>query len=259
MIYSKNCPQCNKKIIHKTKAIHLESIKNNRCCKNCGYKITGEKQRKIYKYERICPNCKNTMIYKNYNSWFSSKQRNTWCRTCAKEKISISVKIKMATPEIKIKISGVNNHMFGKRRIQSDETKRKIGEKNKINMLGNIPWNKGLKMSSEIRKKQRLSAIKRIERNNNNGFPIFPNYNPNACTLIEQYGKRNDYNFQHAENGGEFYLKELGYWADGYDREKNVWIEVDEKGHKYKKEKDDLRQKEIEQFLKCEFIRIKYD
>ena len=67
-------------------------------------------------------------------------------------------------------------------------------------------------------------------------------------------------NIQHAENGGEFFIKELGYWVDGYDAENNVVYEWDEKEHytsKGLREKDKKRQKEIEEFLKCEFIRIR--
>ena len=63
------------------------------------------------------------------------------------------------------------------------------------------------------------------------------------------------------KNSKEFYLKELGYFADGYDKDNNIWYEWDEKEHfNYDgtlKQKDILRQKEIEEFLKCHFIRIK--
>jgi len=67
---------------------------------------------------------------------------------------------------------------------------------------------------------------------------------------------------QHAENGGEYHIKELGYWVDGYDKENNIIYEYDEKHHfnydgtlRYK---DIQRQKEIEEhFPECKFIRIK--
>ena len=60
-------------------------------------------------------------------------------------------------------------------------------------------------------------------------------------------------------NGGEFYIKELGYWLDGYDKENNVVYEFDEKYHKNQKQKqkDMLRQQDIINHLKCNFIRIK--
>ena len=82
-----------------------------------------------------------------------------------------------------------------------------------------------------------------------------PCYNPNACILIEEYGKEHGFNFQHAENGGE--VRVIGYSLDGYDKEKNVVIEVDEPSHRWKVEYDARRQKEIEEHLGCKFIRLK--
>jgi len=62
-------------------------------------------------------------------------------------------------------------------------------------------------------------------------------------------------------NGGEYHIKELGYWLDGYDKENNTVYEFDEKYHFDKNgnlsEYDLIRQQEIEHFLKCKFIRIK--
>ena len=62
-------------------------------------------------------------------------------------------------------------------------------------------------------------------------------------------------------NGGEFYIKELGYWVDGYDKDKNVVIEIDEKRHfdinGNLHKKDIKRQDEIMDLLKCKFIRLK--
>jgi len=86
----------------------------------------------------------------------------------------------------------------------------------------------GLKHTEKSKQKMRLSAIKRIEKQCGQ---LSPSYNPEACKLIDKLGKENKYKFQHAENGGEFYIKELGYWVDGYDKEKNIVIEVDEQHH----------------------------
>ena len=91
----------------------------------------------------------------------------------------------------------------------------------------------------------------------------FPFYNSNACRVIEEYGKMFEYNFQHAENGGEYHIKELGYFVDGYDKDKNVVIEVDEEHHfdidGNLLEKDKNRQQEIENYLDCKFIRIRFN
>jgi len=57
-------------------------------------------------------------------------------------------------------------------------------------------------------------------------------------------------------NGGEYYIKELGYWVDGYDKKNNTVYEFDEEFHKYQTEKDEIRQKEIKKILECKFIRI---
>jgi hypothetical protein len=99
-----------------------------------------------------------------------------------------------------------------------------------------------------------LSAIRFIEQCKGK---CSPRYNPNSIPIIESYGKKHDYNFQHAENGGEFYINGLGYWVDGYDKKKNVVIEIDEPHHKRQTEHDVRRQKEIEKHLGCKFIRIK--
>jgi hypothetical protein len=74
---------------------------------------------------------------------------------------------------------------------------------------------------------------------------------------IEEYGKQYGFNFQHALNGGEFFIEELGYWVDGYDKEKNVVIEYYEPAHKYFVERDEKRINNIKEFLNCEVIILK--
>lgn len=88
----------------------------------------------------------------------------------------------------------------------------------------------------------------------------FPNFNIHACSIIEEYGKMNGYNFQHALNGGEFHIKELGYWVDGYDIDKNVVIEYYEKHHLIPKQeiKDKKRMENIIKTLNCKFIIVYY-
>jgi hypothetical protein len=111
------------------------------------------------------------------------------------------------------------------------------------------------KFSDEHRRNLRISVAKRVQASGG-----FPRFNHKACELIDIYGKEHGFNFQHALNGGEFHIKELGYWVDGYDKEKNVVIEIDEKYNHCRKgaaERDEKRQREIENFLGCTFIRIK--
>jgi hypothetical protein len=108
--------------------------------------------------------------------------------------------------------------------------------------------------------KQRVSTLKYLSKTNGQ---VIPRYNVNSISLIEQYGRKYGYNFQHAENGGEYHIKELGYYLDGYDKEKNVVIEIDEPHHFNTdgslKQKDVDRENEIRELLKCQFVRIKYE
>ena len=110
---------------------------------------------------------------------------------------------------------------------------------------------------AETIRKMRVSTIENIRKKKGQAYP---KYNPEACELIEEYGDKHGYDFQHAENGGEYHIKELGYWVDGYDPEENVVIEVDEPHHFNENgklcERDKRRQQEIEEHLNCKFIRI---
>jgi len=117
------------------------------------------------------------------------------------------------------------------------------------------------KKHSDVTKlKMRLSTINYLKKCNTK---FNPRYNKNSISIIEEYGIKHEYNFQHAENGGEYYIKELGYWLDAYDINKNIALEIDERHHFNNdgslKNKDIIRQQKIEDLLKCKFIRIKYE
>jgi len=74
---------------------------------------------------------------------------------------------------------------------------------------------------------------------------------------IYEYGKQNGYNFKHGLNGGEY--KIVGFFLDGYDKEKNIVFEYDEPKHYDKwgnlKNKDMRRMNMIKKRLGCKFIR----
>jgi hypothetical protein len=110
------------------------------------------------------------------------------------------------------------------------------------------------------KKKQRLSTLKYLEKTKGQ---VSPRYNIHSIPIIEKYGKDNGYNFIHAENGGEHFISSLGYYLDGYDVNKNVVIEIDEPHHYNTdgtlRERDVVREREIKEFIGCEFIRIRYD
>jgi hypothetical protein len=118
----------------------------------------------------------------------------------------------------------------------------------------------GKSHTKESKLKQRVSTLNYLSKTKGQ---ITPRYNIHSIPIIEKYGIQHGYTFQHAENGGEFHIKELGYFVDGYDVEKNVVIEIDESHHFNSdgslKEHDLIREDEIKKLLDCKFIRIKYE
>lgn len=116
-----------------------------------------------------------------------------------------------------------------------------------------VQCNKDFKKPGEPNQKFCSRKCYLLNQHSNN---FVPNYNKEGCLIIEEYGQKHGYNFQHAENGGEIYLENLGYWLDGYDRDKNVVIEYMEKHHRYRTKKDKQRKKEIIEFLNCKYIEV---
>ena len=108
--------------------------------------------------------------------------------------------------------------------------------------------------TKSYKKKKREKLIQQIK---SHGFVA--TFNPSACRIIEEYGKQKGWNFRHALNGGEYYLPEIGYWLDGYDKENNIVCEYYEKQHRYKIEYDKKRKQDILNFLKCKMIIIHED
>ena len=107
--------------------------------------------------------------------------------------------------------------------------------------------------------KNRLQYLEQLKKRLNDGHQISPNFNSQACSFFDELSHKNNIYIQHAMNGGEYHIKELGYWLDGYDIKNNIAYEWDEYKHYFKgklREKDLIRQTEIEKFLKCKFIRI---
>lgn len=218
-------------------------------------------------YIRKCPNCKKEIIYKKKRYCDDAEKNNRKCRYCwmnsedYRQKISKVHKGKILTDEIKEKMRKsklgrkrmpfseewklkIKNGHLGKK--HSEETKKKIGIANK-------------NCSDETRLKLRKARIKQIQKDKFDGNQISPSFNKDACKIIDEYGKNHGYNFQHAMNGGEHFIPELGYWVDGYDKNKNVVIEYYEKFHSWGKHKikTEYRQKQIINFLKCKFVIIK--
>ena len=194
---------------------------------------------------RNCPECGKEIPYTRKFDRDRAERRNRNCKLCALRSEKIRKKISKSCKEIKHKPC-------------SEETKKKISESKR----GCVPWNKGLtkyddprlKCSDKSKKKSRLSAIKRIKKQNGQ---ISPNYNKSAISKIEAEAKKyNVTDLQHAETpDGEFQV--CGYFVDGRSKEKNIVFEYYEKAHKYQTERDERRKQEIIKELDCKFIEIK--
>ena len=198
-------------------------------------------------YVRNCKKCGKEIIHKDEKNLKRALKANKNCLYCSNSE----------------KASGENNSMFGK--THSEEAKQKIREKRKLQITTQETRDKlsiihkqrleeynhwvGRSHSNSAKEKMRITASKRIIENK-----WHPSFNIEACNVIQNYGKKYGYNFQHALNGGEYFIEELGYWVDGYDIEKNVVIEYYEIGHKYYIDKDETRMQNIKNHLNCDVI-----
>ncbi len=292
MIFIRKCKTCNKDVSYINRCSFLYAIRNNSDCKKCSALKRSPKSEETKKKisntltGRIIPKYVidkrtitqkklfNTPEYKEKLSILRSGKNNpnfgNHYSKEVREKISKITKERMKYPEVKEKIKKIHSsHEYRKKlsqslkgRVFSEETKKKMkGPRPSLMGKNNPNFGKHRKHTAESKRKMRIALVKRLENIfKNYGIYSFPSFNPVACKIIDEYGKQNGYNFQHALNGGEYHIKELGYWVDGYDKMKNVIIEIDEPHHKTERciKKDNYRQKEIEEYMKCKFIRLPF-
>jgi hypothetical protein len=119
---------------------------------------------------------------------------------------------------------------------------------------GNKPWMTGkhLKLSSNHKTKLRLKALNYIEQSGN-VIPFMGKHEKYILDQLEEIYKLKIIR--------QYKIESLGFFIDGYIRELNLAIEVDEKYHNKKTKSDRERQKLIEEALNCKFLRIedRYD
>lgn len=259
--------KCGKEIIYKHRMYYLKAERQKTLCRYCGNVMRGtlhtdESRLKISKgltgrklsdthREKISERVKG-----NGNP-FKGKSHNEETKKAHSERMK--------------------GNDYGKYRKITLELCEKISK----SRIGIIPWNKGKigvqtawnkgttglfktgltgdknpTKRPEVRQKLRLAYIEQIKKLKGN-YKVM--YNPFACKVIDKYGTKYGYNFQHGENAGEFYIPELGYTVDGYDVDRNTVIEYYENSfkHRTREERDARREKEIREFLNCEFIVIR--
>jgi hypothetical protein len=201
--WTKNCPDCGCEQIYSTKYVLKSSILNNSLCHKCNGKkqLIFHKDVKLIdgKWSKECVKCKKIIFYCSKNS--ASKHKNVKCGFCARFGMRHSQE---TIKKLSISKIGNKNPFFGKPGVMygkhhTDETKYKL----RLFTINDLKT-KGIQLGKK-------------------------NFNPKACKFIEEFGKKNGYNFQHAMNGGEVEL--YGYFVDGYDKERNIIFEYDEKKH----------------------------
>jgi hypothetical protein len=172
--------------------------------------------------KRYCPKCKKEIIHKgkySKNNCRWAEKINGICHSCATKKSKNSFQINSVPWNKGLRgfMAGEKNGNFGK-----------PGSR-----LGKIT-------SNETKEKQRIAKINLLKKNK-----INIKSNPVACKFIDKLNEENGWNLQHALNGGEIEI--CGYFVDGYDKERNIIFEYDEKEHRWgkRKEKDLIRQQEI--------------
>lgn len=224
------CKICSN--IIKKEVEELKNIKKNCCVCNKSIELLNDNKNLQLFIKNLCSiNCRNSKSMKN--------RKILWG-----DKISKSLKGKKLS--IKHKEALIKNHvgMFGKKHKFETIQKMRLIKIGKNNPLF------GKNLSNEHRRKIRIAIIKHIEKTGfircfigkNEKIILDEQEKINNCKIIRQY-----------------HIKELGYVVDGYCQETNMVYEIYEPFHycnKEKTEKDLKRQKEIQNFLNCNFIII---
>lgn len=122
-----------------------------------------------------------------------------------------------------------------------------------------IPWNRGVPMSESHKESIRKGTIRYLEKTGALERQESHRISQKGIAYMDNLNKTFGWNLQHGGNGGEYQV--AGYFLDGYDSEKNIAFEYDEKKH-YKnweenilKDKDIKRQEIIIEKLGCQFYR----
>lgn len=218
-LYVKKCPICRKDQYYKHKTHFNRAVKNNKLCQHCC---------KLGKSQSLATRKKLSEINKNRKRTKHSEE--------TKQKISQKMTGRKISEDHRKKIIEGN---IGK--VVSEETKEKI-RKSLV----------GTKHTDEHNKKIRLSTISLIQQNILDGGQLFPRYNKKACKYFDHLSQKNNWSLQHALNGGEYYIKNLGYWLDAYDEKRKIIVEYDENNHWHRKNinKDHKRIKSIIEYIK---------
>ena len=145
--------------------------------------------------------------------------------------------------------------------INSPEARKKRGEATKGE--NHFAFGKtyeeiyGVKKANKIKTKQRKKMLNNLAKRK---VKVMPFFNQKACEFFKSLNDRFDLEGYYAENGGEFHIKELGYFVDYYEPNLNLVIEWNEEKHYDVNKLNDKhlkRQRQIKNKLGCMFVNIR--
>ena len=224
-------------------------------------------------WSRKCNHCGNIVYHTNETPFYIARKHNKRCEKCRQPSgAGNSFYGHTHTPEnrelISQQSSGQNNPMYGKYgenhpkfgistggvKRHSVESRMKMSATKKAS--GKYIGKRNAATRQDVRRKIRLSVINHIREKIKQD--LRPSYNPSACEYLDGLNESRGWNLQHALNGGEVYIKELGYWLDGYDKANNIVVEYNEPKH-YNidgtmKERDVNRMQEIKKLYGCRYL-----
>jgi len=254
-MYTRKCPNCNKEVSYSSASNGRKM--EGRPCKECHPKLL---KSRIPKYKNICIECGLEQPVKYgprvKSNWKCESCRNKkekvcpicnttfttiWnAQTCSYRCMHILIARTLGGPDI----SNVSQ-------IEHIRKTRRVGGGKSQSKTNNGMW--GKTHSPESKRKIRVKTTERFIKSG-----LSPRVNKTACEQIDILGRELGYTFRHGANGGEVYIKELGYYVDGYDEQNNVVVEYDEPHHLKAsvRKKDADRQAAIIKHLECKFIRI---
>jgi hypothetical protein len=207
------------------------AISQNRPCRKCTWKSY---KRKI-PYVRTCPLCNAFILYKFASGFFAAEKRQSKCEACRN-------------------LQKQGQH-YKKARNNTQWFRECPKCKEIIFYLHKRSRDNGNNKNSQCRicsdKEHRIRMAHKLLQHN------YPRFNAAACNIFNEINAFFGWDGRHAQNMGEFYIPELGYFVDYYEPKLNLVIEYDETHHQRRQMKDIKRQVEIENYLKCKFFRIK--
>lgn len=228
----------------------LQSIKQKKkqtCLKNYG--VDNPSQSKIIQKKK-----EKTWINKygvnnpNKSKLIKEKRKNTYIQNFGVDHYSKTDEFKHKYKKTSLDRHGVDNIFKDKNTILEIQRKRRI---TCFKKYGVDNYAKTKKFKELARK----NILIQISNQKNNGMPVYPLIGRNEKNFLDKLQ-------EHCKFDIIRQYQVIGYFVDGYIKELNLVIELDEKWHKLLKwyiDRDPIREKDIKSYLNCTFFRVEED